>query len=123
MGKLVAIMICKHEDNNDIYRMFALVALAGTSTKHFYSSSSAFFWLLMSSTILNTAIGHAHNLDTAIHEYGVRQSMISCLSMDLRRVQKSSRTLREMEQAQEEDRKERQKSKDDKTLWLTKGIS
>ena len=36
--------------------------------------------------------------------------MISCLSIDLRRERKYSLKLREMEQVQEEDRKERQKS-------------
>ena len=48
----------------------------------------------VSSTILNTAIGHAHSLDTAIHEYGIRQSMISRLSMDLGRQRKRSLKLR-----------------------------
>ena len=65
----------------------------------------------MSSIILNTAISHPHSLDTAIHEYGIRQSIISRLSKDLRRERKFSLKLREMEQAQEEDRKERQMSK------------
>ena len=65
----------------------------------------------------------------AVHEYGIRQSMISCLSMDLKRKQGSLK-LQEMEQAQEEDRKERQKSKieqkrrkGDKTLWHKTGLS
>ena len=69
----------------------------------------------MSSTILNTAIGHAHSLDTAVDEYGIRQSMISRLSMDSRRERKRSLKLWEMEQAREEDRKERQKSKSELT--------
>ena len=50
-------------------------------------------------------------MDTAVHEYGIRQSIISRLSKDLRRERKFSLKLREMEQAQEEDRKERQMSK------------
>ena len=56
------------------------------------------------------AIGHTNSLDTAVHEYGIRQRMISRLSMDLRESKRSLK-LQEMEQAQEEDRRERQKSK------------
>ena len=70
--------------------IFAYVSISspGTSTKHFHCSSSPYFWLSVSSNILNTAIGHTHSLDTAVHGYGIRQSMISQLNMDLRRERK-----------------------------------
>ena len=74
------------------------------------------------------AIGNTHILDTAVHEYSIQQSMISHLSMDLRRERKRSFKLHEMKQAQDEDRKERQKieseltkeKKRQQTLWLKK---
>ena len=76
--------------NMRIMMIFAYVSVRspGTSTKHFHCSSSPYFWLSVSSNILNMAIGHTHSLDTAVHGYGIRQSMISRLSMDLRRERK-----------------------------------
>ena len=65
------IMICKHEDNDDVRHMLVLVVLVLAQST--FISSSHFFWLLGSTTILNTAIGHALSLDTAIHEYAIQQ--------------------------------------------------
>ena len=80
-------MICKHEDKYDIYRMLALVILVLVQSTFILVYSSPYFCSSVSSTNLNTAIGHTNSLDMTVHESGIQQSMISCLSMDLKRKQ------------------------------------